>query len=148
MLPLTESPDERFAPGASLRRADAPALVVRALRHHGQRTMLRFEGVGDRNAAEGLRGTMLFVSPSELLALPEGRWWAHDLEGCEVVTDTGRALGRLTEVVDNPANDIWVAHDGNREWLLPVLDDTILDVDLDARRITVADIPGLTTDEE
>lgn len=90
---------------------------------------------------------MLWVDADQLPELPAGRWWPHELEGCEVVTDTGRSLGVLTEVVDNPVNDIWIARDDLREWLIPVLDDTVLSVDLEARRVTVADIPGLTTEE-
>lgn len=91
---------------------------------------------------------MLYVAAADLPSLPSGRWWPHDLEGCEVTTDTGRSLGAITEIVDTPANDIWIAFDGEREWLIPVLESTVLRVDLAARVVTVADIPGLTTEEE
>jgi 16S rRNA processing protein RimM len=110
---------------------------------------VRFEGVEDRTAAERLRGSTLVVPASWLPPLDEGSWWAHELEGCSVVTRSGRALGVLTEVVANPANDIWVAtaEDGTQT-LIPVLSDLLVDVDPGRKTIVVADVPGITAPEE
>jgi 16S rRNA processing protein RimM len=106
---------------------------------------VKFAGVGDRSAAEDLRGTVLVVPESWLPELAAGEWWAHQLEGCEVRTATGRVLGVVKEVIPNPANDIWVAvDDDGRETLVPALADLLVDVDPDARTIVVRDVPGLT----
>ncbi len=63
--------------------------------------------------------------------------------------DRGDALGTLTDVVANPANDLWVATDeeGN-ETLVPAIGDVVVEVDTDARRIVVRDIPGLTAPDD
>jgi ribosomal 30S subunit maturation factor RimM len=54
----------------------------------------------------------------------------------------------VTEVIANPANDLWVAVDGSgRETLIPVLAEVLVDVDVDASRIVVRDLPGLTSPE-
>jgi 16S rRNA processing protein RimM len=65
--------------------------------------------------------------------------------GCALETDTGRSLGTVRDVIHTAANDVWsaVAEDG-KETLVPVLRDVIVDVDLDAKRIVVREIPGLT----
>ncbi len=65
-----------------------------------------------------------------------------DLAGCEVETETGEILGRLTDVLPSGGNDVWVTA-GAREYLIPALKEVILKVDLSARRITVRLPPGL-----
>jgi 16S rRNA processing protein RimM len=66
-----------------------------------------------------------------------------------VVTESGRSLGTVTQVLRTTANDIWVttAPDGT-ETLVPALKDVVVSVDPGERRITVADIPGLTAPED
>ena len=119
-------------------------LEITASRPHGARILVSFRGLTDRTSAEGLRGE-LTIRPSQLPDLPPGEYWPHQLEGCEVLTDADRALGHITDVIPNPANDLWVAVDEfGVETLIPALADVLLEVDLKARRILVRDIPGLT----
>jgi 16S rRNA processing protein RimM len=140
----SDNPD-RWIPGGVVLREDGAALTIAASRHHGRRLLVTFEGVTDRNAAERLRGAVLVVPESWLPDLSEGEWWAHELEGCEVRTVSGRILGVVTEVIANPANDLWVAVDEDgHETLVPALADLLIDVDVAARSIVVGDVPGLT----
>jgi 16S rRNA processing protein RimM len=140
---------ERWDAGAAVFLDDGRRLTIEVSRPHGRRLLVKFEGVDDRATAEALRGRTLVVPESWLPELPEGSWWAHELEGCRVVTRSGRELGVLSEVVANPANDIWVARDeAGTESLIPVLDGMLVEVDPAARRIVVEDVPGLTAPEE
>jgi 16S rRNA processing protein RimM len=144
----SDNPD-RWRPGGVVLREDGDALTITASRRHGRRLLVTFDGVHDRGAAERLRGTVLVVPESWLPDLSEGEWWAHQLEGCEVRTVSGRILGVVTEVIPNPANDLWVAVDGEgRETLVPALADLLIDVDVAARSIVVDDVPGLTAPED
>lgn len=144
----SDNPD-RWAPGGTVLRENGATLTIETSRRHGRRLLVRFAGVADRSAAEALRGTVLVVPESWLPDLAEGEWWAHQLEGCEVRTASGRVLGVVKEVIPNPANDIWVAVDEEgHETLVPALDDLLIDVDVDARTIVVRDVPGLTAPEE
>jgi 16S rRNA processing protein RimM len=65
-----------------------------------------------------------------------------DLAGCDVATEAGEILGRLTDVLPSRGNDVWVVV-GAREYLIPALKEVVLKVDLSARRITVRFPPGL-----
>ena len=103
---------ERWDAGGQVFLVDGRRLTIEASRPHGRRLLVKFEGVDDRTSAEALRGATLVVPESWLPELPTGSWWAHELEGCSVVTTTGRELGTLVEVVANPANDLWIARDG------------------------------------
>lgn len=144
----SDNPD-RWTPGGTVFREDGSALAIAASRRHGRRLLVSFDGVSDRSSAEALRGTVLVVPESWLPDLAEGEYWAHQLEGCEVRTVSGRILGSIREVIPNPANDLWVAvDDAGRETLVPALADLLIDVDVAARTILVDDVPGLTAPEE
>lgn len=144
VLVLSEVPD-RFADGATVWLEDGRRLLVESSRENRGRLLVRFREVGDRATAEALRGSFLAIPESALPELSEGSWWPHQLEGSEVLTEEGRPLGRLVEVVLNPANDLWVTRDADREVLIPALRDVIVSVDVVAKRVVVRDIPGLTT---
>jgi 16S rRNA processing protein RimM len=137
---------ERFAEGAVVYLEDGRSLTVESSRPHGERLLVRFREVRDRAEAEALRRAVLVVPESTSPPLPEGSWWDHQVEGCEVLTEDGRSLGAVREVIHTAANDVWsaVAADG-RETLIPVLTEVLVSVDVAARRIVVREIPGLTT---
>ena len=137
----------RFEPGSRLLLQNGRTLTVRSNRAHRSRLLVRFEGIPDRTAAEPLAGEYLFVDRSEVPAAPEDAFWPHDLEGSEVVTESGRSLGRIAEIVHGEANDVWVAAEGEREILVPALKDVVASVDVAAKRVVVREIPGLIEDE-
>jgi 16S rRNA processing protein RimM len=140
---------ERWDAGGAVFLEDGRRLTIATSRSHGRRLLVKFEGVDDRTSAEALRGRTVVVPESWLPELPEGSWWAHQLEGCAVVTRSGRELGILAEIVANPANDIWIARaEDGTETLIPVLDDLLIEVDPRAGRIVVEDVPGLTAPDE
>jgi len=139
----SDNPD-RWVPGAVVFLSGRPLTVEAARERGGGRLLVRFEGIADRTSADALRGEV-HVPESWLPELAEGEWWPHQIHGCLVVTESGRELGHVTDVIPNPANDLWVAVDeeGN-ETLVPVLRDLVIEVDPVAKRIRVGDVPGLT----
>lgn len=145
VLVLSDNP-ERFAVGSAVFREDGRELRVRSSRANGGRLLVAFEGVEDRIAAEALRGTTLVVPRSMLPSLPDGEFWPHQLEGCAVLTESGRSLGTIADVVSTPANDLWVARDeAGAETLIPAIKEVVVDVDVASHRIVVRDIAGLTS---
>ena len=139
---------DRFAEGAELWLEDGRVLTVAAARPHKDGLLVRFEGILDRTQAETLQTSLLVVPASASPELPEGSWWDHQIEGCTLETDTGRALGTVREVIHTAANDVWAAvDDAGVETLIPVLKDVVVGVDVRGKRIIVREIPGLTTSE-
>jgi 16S rRNA processing protein RimM len=141
---FSDNPD-RFADGATVYLEGGRALTVTTARWTGARLLVAFEGVPDRTAAEALRGRSLVVPRSMLPELAEGEYWPHELIGCEVVTEAGRSLGRVTDVIENPANDLWAVDDDGVEVLIPAIREVVTEVDIEGGRIVVRDLPGLTT---
>lgn len=134
---LTDFPD-RFAPGAELTLEGASHRVEWS-REQTTGLVVKLDGVDDRSAAQERRGRYLEVPDETLRPLPAGRWYHHDLVGLAVRSESGRDLGTLTEVVEPPANDVWVARRGSEELLIPVIPDAIRDVDVPGGTVTIAD---------
>jgi 16S rRNA processing protein RimM len=144
VLPLSEV-ESRFQAGSQLFVGQGVrAVTVQASRPHRGRLLVSFGEVGDRDAAEALRGEYLFVPAEDVPELPEGEFWPHQLVGCEVVTESGRPLGSIREIMRTQANDVWAADGPSGEVLVPALKDVVVSVDLERRRVIVREIPGLT----
>lgn len=137
VIPLTDFED-RFATGASLvlegaerevewSRAGYPGLVV------------KFRGIDNRTIAELFRGRYLEVQEAAVRPLAEGRYYHHQVVGLAVLTRSGQPLGKIAEVLERPANDVWVSRDGVVEHLIPATKDAVVEVDVDAGRVVVAD---------
>ena len=99
---------DRVAPGAVLETVEGEQLRVTASRPHQGRFLVRFEGVGDRSAAEALHGTVLQAPP---IGEPD-TLWVHELLGAEVLLVDGTNLGVVAAVEANPASDLLVLEGG------------------------------------
>jgi len=81
-------------------------LTLLSVKPGGIGAIARFAGIGDRAAAEALRGTLLTVPRSALPPLEEGEYYHADLIGLPCVTATGRILGKAVMVENFGAGDI------------------------------------------
>lgn len=139
---LTDDPETRFARGARLLtdpEANGP-LTVKSARWNKHILLLGFEEVSDRNRAEELRGTMLYVEAEES---SDDAWFEHDLVGLEVVVE-GETIGKVSALRTGPAQDLLevTLNDGS-EALLPLVEDIIPEIDLDAAKVIATPPPGL-----
>ena len=137
VVPLTDFAD-RFAPGSELLLAGF-ARRVEWSRRRSAGLVVKLSGLDSRTLAEMHRGGYLEIEDSALRPLPPGRWYHHQLVGLSVTTEGGEDLGRLAGVLERPANDVWVTSRDGVEHLIPATHDAVLDVDLKAGRVTVAD---------
>jgi 16S rRNA processing protein RimM len=103
-----------------------------------RRPIVRLEGVEDRGAAEALRGLPLAVAERQAPTLAEGEWWAHELEGCQVV-DGERLLGTVSRLIELPSCEALEVErvDGGERVLVPMVKDAIRRVGASERRIEV-----------
>lgn len=139
VTPLTDFP-ERFKPGTRLfvgRQPDVRPVEIVAARPHKGMWLVKLSTVPDRNAAELLNDQYLLIPEADAMPLGEHENYVHDLIGLAVVTTEGEPLGRITEVIFTPANDVYVVQGDAGELLLPALRSVVVAVDLDARRMTV-----------
>ena len=100
---LTTESERRLAPGSVLTTGDGAALTVVAARPHQDRWLVSFDGVGDRTAAEALRGAELLA---EAIDDDPDALWVHELIGATVVDLGGAPCGTVVAVLANPADDL------------------------------------------
>ena len=133
---LTDNP-RRFARGARL-YAGSREVRVSAVRSAGGHLYLKFRGYNDRDAIDQFRHAMLQIPEGDLPPLPAGEFYRFQLIGLAVVDPSGEPIGTLDEIIETGANDVYRVRRGDgSDVLIPALDDVVLAIDLEARRVTV-----------
>ncbi len=123
---------------------DAPReAVIKTVRPHKEVYLVRLDLTPDRSAAEGLRGVALLARPEDLAEAGCEGPFPEEMIGMAVVTDSGEPVGTLTGVEEYPASDMLVVENGDQEHLIPAVEEIVLSIDLDTRKITVALPQGL-----
>ncbi|NGQ93908.1 ribosome maturation factor RimM [Brevibacillus sp. SYP-B805] len=148
IVSTTDFPDERFRVGNQLYlfHPTLPAPIkmeIASRRSHKGFELLSFKGYPTINDVEKFKGGELKISEDELMELEEDEFYIHQLVGCEVVTDEGEELGRIVEVLQPGANDVWVVKGKRGEILLPFIDDCIKHVDVKNKRVVCHLMEGL-----
>jgi 16S rRNA processing protein RimM len=140
---------ERLKTGKTLFAGDAHRPVsLTGLRPHGSGLLVRFAGVESPEAAGQFRNQWLFVKRTDVPAPVQGQLYQHQLFGLDVQDEHGRALGRLTEIIETGANDVYVVtNEQGRELLLPAIASVILTIDLERRTMRVHLLEGLVGDD-
>jgi 16S rRNA processing protein RimM len=150
--PLTDRPDEVLGPGRTVLLGDedgalaedAAALVIERSRPFKRGTLVKFEGLGERDDVEELAGRYLLVPIEGLAALEEGEVFYHQLLGAEVVTAEGEAVGRVREVFETaPTHLLEVKGEDGKLHLIPFSERIVRKVDVEAGRIVIKPPPGL-----
>ena len=115
--------------------------------------IVKFAAFNDVEQVQNLHNTEVFIYREDGQKLEEGEYYIADLIGCEVITVEGKALGRIKDVLQTGANDVYIVDttaggdtslgDKTGELLLPVIPDCIKNVDIEKGVITVFLMPGL-----
>jgi 16S rRNA processing protein RimM len=133
---LTDNP-ERLQGGSRVYAGQQP-LTIAASREAAGFTYLTFEGHRDRTSVEALRHRILQVREDDLPPLPAGEYYRFQLVGLRAVDASGTALGTVAEIIETGANDVLrIERDDQPELLVPLLDTTVVAVDLAAGAITL-----------
>ena len=138
--PETDNP-ARFLPGKVVYLKGKPYAILES-RQAGQNILLDLDGL-DLEGARQLVREPLEVPAADVPPAPEGTYYHFQILDLEVVDPAGAPLGKVIEVLSTGANDVYVVSNGETELLLPAMQDVVLLVDLEHRRITVDLPPGL-----
>ena len=117
---------------------------VEGVRYHKNMVLLKLEGIENPEQAELLKNAYLEIDREDAIPLEEGQYFIVDLIGLDVYTDEGNLLGKVDDIYNTGANDIYVVKDElGKQVLLPGIKDVIKQVDHDNEKIIVHLIPGL-----
>ena len=107
---------------------------------NGKRMRFKFEGIDSELKAKNIIGKTIYANTK---ADDEINLIASDLIGFDVVTDTDDSVGELKDVMWLPANDVYVVFNGEKELLIPIVNEVVLSVDYDKKQILIANVDGL-----
>jgi len=106
----------------------------------GKKKRFKFEGIQNRDDAEVLIGQTVFAERkdgdyADLIS--------KELIGYSLVTDTGDVVGKLSEILWLPSNDVYVILDGKDEKLIPVIDEIVKGIDHQLGLVVISPMEGL-----
>jgi 16S rRNA processing protein RimM len=143
----TDSPEERFRPGAELfieRNGAIQTLTLTSVRFHRDRPVIGIAGVETMSDAETLAGRELRVPVDRLAPLPGGTFYRHDLIGCRVETPAGELVGTVENVEGTLSGSRLVVAGASRgEVLIPLVAKICIAVDPAAKKIVIDPPEGL-----
>ncbi len=123
--------------------------VISGLRMHQSDALLTLKQVTDRNQAELMRGMYVMVDVRDAVPLADDEVYLYQLIGMEVRTIDGESLGKITDVLETGANDVYIVQgEAYGETLIPVTDETIIKTDTDSGIVTVKLPEGLLPDRK
>ncbi len=137
--PETDDP-ARFLELTQVYVREGAGYATRAMtctRVHDGFVYLQFAGASDRDAAEALRGLVLYIDRAHATALPQDAEFICDLLGCEAFDQEGQRIGKLVDVLQPGANDVYVLDTPRGELMLPALKRVVLSVDVRAKRMVL-----------
>jgi 16S rRNA processing protein RimM len=111
--------------------------AVQSARRHKGRVLLSLAGVETPETARDLTGMEIAVPRSEAMPLPEGHYYLDDIVGADVITPDGAVIGRVSDVIQTGANDVYAVESGKNTLLIPVTKEAVRELDVAGRRVIV-----------
>ena len=120
-------------------------LHVESCKFFKEQVILKFKEFSDINEVEKYKKCELYVDREHAVPLEEGEYFIADLIGLSVVSDDDTFHGKITDVLQTGANDVYVIEedDTKRELLLPVIPDCVLDISLENQLVKIHILKGL-----
>lgn len=118
--------------------------TVEKCRFFKQFVFVKFEGLDDINEVEQFKRCPILVTRENAVPLEEDEYFIADMIGLTIVDDSGVTIGKLINVIETGANDVYeVKTEDGGTILLPAIKDCILDVDLEEGIVLVHMLKGL-----
>lgn len=126
------------------KKSDFERLDIAGIKYQKNNLIIRFAQLKDINEAEKYKNRVLYAERTSLGELPEGVYYIADLIGLDVVKEDGEKVGVISDVFNTGSNDIYeVKREGQKNLLLPVIDDVVLNIDVENKKVTVRMMEGL-----
>ncbi len=117
--------------------------IIERFRLEGNKATVKLESIDDEPSAEALAGCSVYLPLSILPKLEGNRFYYHEVEGFSVSDLRSGKKGRLTRIIDLPANPLFEIDFGGNEVLVPINDDIIKKVDREKKNIDIEVPEGL-----
>lgn len=126
---------------------DHKPMTFENVRTHAGGLLVKFKGVDTSDAAGLYRNQWVFIREKDAPALPEGQYYQHELLGLNVIDEKDESLGKVVDIIETGANDVYIVRDDSgREILLPAIPAVILDLQPARGFVRVHLLDGLVSD--
>lgn len=144
IVPETDFP-ERFLGLREIyvsRQGQWEKLLIESTRLVSGRPVIKFENVNTPEEAARLTNREMAVPKEEIYRLPEGRFYIHDLIGCQVFDhESGGLIGEIVSVETYPANDVYgIKTTEGKDVLFPAVEEFVREIDIVNRKVIIASI--------
>ena len=141
LVPWCDTPE--FLCGFDTLYLDGAPVKVEQARVHKGSVIAKLTGVDSVEAAMLLKNKVVSIDRAGV-TLPEGRHFIADLIGLEVRdADTGAVLGTIAQVLTPPANEVYVVKGGEKEYLIPAVDEFLAETNVEGGYIRVRLLEGM-----
>ena len=110
---------------------------------HKRSVLLELEGIESIEKAESVRGSAIMASKNSLKKAGDEEFFWFELLGLRVYHENGTYLGRLTQIIPTPANDVYVVTKGKKEHLIPATLEVVRKIDLEKGRMIISPLEGM-----
>lgn len=146
VIPLTDFP-ERFQDLQQVyinHAGTVRPVIVESAVPQKQVVLVKISGVESKEDAQTFRGALLMVEEKDVYPLPEGVYYHFQLKGLDVYDSQHGYLGKLTDILETGANDVYLVKSPKHgEILIPAIRDVINSIDLEQGEMKVTLLPGL-----
>lgn len=119
-------------------------LEIQGVKFFKQFVIVKFKGIDHINDIEKYKGMSLYVDRQNAVKLQKDEYFIADLIEMQVFTEDGRAFGTLIDVLETGANEVYVIQSKEHgEVLVPAIKQCILNIDVEARKMTIHLLDGL-----
>ena len=108
--------------------------------------IVKFEGVDSIEAAQSLSGQEVLVAKEDFESLLEGEYYRFEIEGLKAFDDIGKYYGVIEEIIATGSNDVYVVRGDGKEWLVPMIDSVVQNIDLEEGKLIFHCVEGLFED--
>lgn len=105
--------------------------------------IVKLSGLTSRTMVEGFRGELIEAADADVLRDDGESFFVHELIGLRAVTEDGRDLGAVVEVIQTGANDVYVASGEGSEVLIPAIGEVVRRIDVSAGLMVITPLPGM-----
>lgn len=138
ILPWCDGPE--FLKAFKTLYIDGKSYKVEASRVHKTMLLCKLQGVDDVSVAQTYKGKTVKID-RDSAPIAEGRVFIADLIGLPVFAE-GKEIGKLTDVLTGPANDVYIVK-GEKEYMIPAVSEFLEDVNVDGGYIKVKLLEGM-----
>jgi len=128
-------------------KSEFEKFAVVGLRTQGSFSIVRFDGISDRNSAKTLNGSLIFIEEERLPQLGKGEYYSYQILGMKVVTEEGIEVGEIVRIFTAGENDVYeILPDGAKrgsEIMVPAISEVIRNIDIAKKVMTIRPMEGM-----